>query len=258
MNEVRTVLVHSIVAQFQALFGCAPFGPPRVEVWPTLDCDGLSEPGLIRLHPRLGRTDRGHFLLTLAHEVAHQWWGANGRRHALPNEAMAELMAHRWLRAVGYEDEARHQLRIARGKMLHGFLAGGALREEAEIMGRQFLVLHDVARLEGRAFWRQAAAVLAGDPTGAALIDAVLPTLSQPYALPVPEVVEGRVRDRDETGLVCAVDLRSRTGAALVRWIGGRLPRGATLAARQDGCCFSADLVEDAATYRAALGLQCM
>lgn len=231
---------------------------PRVTLAPDLDCDGLSLPGEVLLHPRMLEATPEFLSLTLAHEIAHQWWGTDGRLHVLPSEGMSELMALDWLAwAFGRTAEA-DSARIARGKMFHGFLGMGTESGEAEIMGRQVLVLRDARRLFGAEFWRFARDVHVGRSgvpcRGSNEWQTILiATLEQPGALPVPGISRGRVVDLDGTGLFAAVDLSGPCGIESIAAIGARCGPRDRLADTQAGAVFDGAYQADIIRYLEAI-----
>jgi hypothetical protein len=232
--------------------------PPRVTLAPDLDCDGLSMRGEILLNPRMLEATPEFLSLTLAHEVAHQWWGAEGGRRALPNEGMAELMALDWLEWIHGPRAEADAARIARGKMFHGFLGMGTDLGEAEVLGRQVLVLRDARRIFKGEFWRFARDVHAGGSRGACSDShewqtTLIATLRHPCVLPVPGVSDGRVTDLDGTGLFAAVDLTGPCGKQSVAAIAATCGLGDGLADTQTGAVFDGSHESDITRYLEAV-----
>lgn len=216
---------------------------PQVTLAPDLDCDGMSLRGEVLLHPRMLEATPEFLSLTLAHEIAHQWWGAKGGCHALPNEGMSELMALDWLAGAFGPNAEADAAQIARGKMFHGFLGMGTDPGEAEVMGRQVLVLRDARRLFKAEFWRFARDVHGGRSQVARCgvngwQTTLIATLEQPGALPVPGISDGRVIDLDGTGLFAAVDLSGSGGIESVAAIAAPCGPRDRLADTQTGAVF--------------------
>jgi|GEM_PF-6512462 len=233
--------------------------PPKVLWDQNIACDGLSIPGIIFLHPRLLECSVDFLSLTVAHEVAHQWWGLTSESDMLPTEPMAEVMALYWLSFEHGSIAHNNALAITRGKMFHGFLGMGTDLQEAETMGRQVLVLWDAYRLASGEFWELSKNVYLGLSMTEYIVThpwvrLLLSTLERAHELPTPAIEDGRVIDIDKTGLLAAVDLSSKNGCRYTVAINhSKKVRGFHVDEIQKGAVLNDSFLDDISTYISAL-----
>lgn len=191
-------------------FGALPFGCPTVRLEENLGFDGISTPGLIRLGSHL--IERPELLsLTLAHEFAHQWWGLFYRSGPLPAEAMAEVIALRWLNGRHSRVAAIKMLRIARGRMFYAAFNPSVDDPEYMNLGRHTLVLYDIWQRYPNQF-REFTRALLHERTAKNLASAEVSVwLNQPTVIPEPAICGGALIDRAETGLPFSIRLLDAT-----------------------------------------------
>jgi hypothetical protein len=227
--------------------GPAPFGRPGAEVVDALGFDAVARPGTLFFDSDwLGRASSDYLCLTVAHEVAHQWWGLLVADEPFLREPAAEFWA--W-RAIGDRsaDAERHQLRLARGRLAR-YAAGesGPQSEEDRRLGRDALALHAWwrSRPASADAWMRERVIAATRGAKPALPDE-LERWASSKGVPSPAVHGGVVTDAANTGLETLVAIEAETSRRTdERWLTGRivLSPGERLSDEQMGPVLAGDM----------------
>ncbi|MBN2303587.1 MAG: M1 family metallopeptidase [Anaerolineae bacterium] len=101
---------------YSETFGPYPFA--ELDIVETFNPTGIEYPGVIVIADRLWTPDDPALEMTIAHEVAHQWWyglvGNNQVGQPWLDEALASYSEYVYTRAVHGEDAAAESIRQAR------------------------------------------------------------------------------------------------------------------------------------------------
>ena len=254
--------VNEIFERMSSGLAPLPWSCPEVHWVDELASDGYAKPGHVFVRRSILRGDPVFCHLTVAHEVAHQWWGLRVTGSRFWTETMAELHALDSVESHLGSEAARIVLRCARGRLLHLLLgvADSHYLQECEELGRGLLA----AYAWRRRFGIEATGILAEISSGLDASDrdalllasrnheaaaSLVAWSSSARTLPTPRCADGQLQDVDNTGLATFVTVARTDDALATRdvWLDGRVPLDPDwgIATEQYGPVLAGDLIAD-------------
>lgn len=270
--EQIQVFFHHSAFFLTSQLGPFPWETPQLAIENSLGVDGRAEPGLILLDAQwLETADPIYCHLTIAHELAHQWWGLAVQGEPFLREPMAEFWA---LRSVGAHwglSVERSLLVCARGRMIVGLLNPDKNRYswEARWLGRDVLAIHACWwRYAGNAAVNAMRQVAQSTITDQSLLlkslwstfgehGSLLSRWASPIAaLPTPRLEGNYIVDANSTGLSTLISVVNSIGQTMELWLDNQVEvqRDTRLAERQLSPVLAGNLAADVEYYHQRTG----